>query len=84
MYVADSMNALNFYPHQVRFDPVRDPDCVRRHNWSPGYYEDADVSLEHHTGAPEGDVLMAEAETPSAPQDEKRTDQATDGELEPA
>ena len=84
MYVVDTLNALNNYPHQVRFEPVRDADCCRRHNWSPGYYGDADASLEHHAGAPVDAVLMAEETTPSAPQDENQVEQVTDGELEMA
>ena len=84
MYVADTLNALNNYPHQVRFEPVRNADCCRRHNWSPGYYEDADASLDHHVGAPADDIPMVEAETASAPRDEPRMEQATDGELETA
>lgn len=68
MYVTNIFNALNNYPHQLRFEPVRDADCVRRRNWSPGYYEDADAALDHHL---------------DAPAEEKEKEQAT-GELEMA
>lgn len=52
MYVIDSMNALNFYPHQLQFDTVyvRDRDNVRRHNWSPGYYDTAEGSWGRRPG----------------------------------
>lgn len=48
MYVALSINALNFYPHTLAFETVRQVDAVRRHNWSPGYYASGDdVSVGH-------------------------------------
>lgn len=53
MYVANSLASLNFYPHTVHFETVRDADNARRHNWSPGYYEDADAPLDHHVGSPD-------------------------------
>lgn len=83
MYVANSLNALNGYPHQLRFEPIRNADCVRRHNWSPGYYEDPDAALDHHVDAPSDDVLDATPATLEAAPDEKKK-QAIDGELETA
>ncbi|WP_413625321.1 hypothetical protein [Luteibacter sp. Lutesp34] len=48
MYVVLSMNALNFFPHTLAFETVRQVDAVRRHNWSPGYYAGGDdVSVGH-------------------------------------
>ncbi len=85
MYVSNIFNALNNYPHQLHFEPVRDADCVRRHNWSPGYYEDADAPLDHHLDAPADEAPIAAAPaTPEPARDEKRKEQATDGELETA
>lgn len=79
MYVANTLNALNDYPHQLRFEPIRDADCVGRHNWSPGYYEDADAVVDHHICGSEDDALVI-APAPTA----QRKEQATDGELEMA
>lgn len=47
MYVALTMNALNYYPHKLEFETARQ-DASRRHNWSPGYYGTSDdVALGH-------------------------------------
>jgi len=76
MYVADSLNALTFFPHQVHFETVRDADNARRHNWSPGYYEDADASLEHHVGSAAGVAAAA------PPLEATEKGQPVDGELD--
>lgn len=84
MYVSNVFNALNNYPHQLHFEPVRDADCVRRHNWSPGYYEDADEALDHHVGAPADEALAIAPAMPEPDRAERKMEQATDGELETA
>lgn len=85
MYVNKSLNALNEYPHTLRFEPIRNADMVRRHNWSPGYYEDTDEELDHHLDAPEDDILNAAPDTSEPAIDEnKKNEQATDGELDRA
>jgi len=78
MYVANSLNSLNYYPHQVHFETVRDVDNIRRHSWSPGYYEDEEGSLDHHLASPEDGTPEAMPVTPLEATDGNT---AIDGEL---
>jgi len=66
MYVANTLKSLSYYPHQVHFETVRDVDNIRRHNWSPGYYEDDDGSLDHHLASPEDATPVADPTLPAA------------------
>ena len=67
MYVALTLNALNYYPHTLEFETVRHVDAVRRHNWSPGYYATGDdVSVGHCLAALAAGEL-AQAGSPAEP-----------------
>jgi hypothetical protein len=64
MYVALTMNALNYYPHKLEFETVRHADAVRRHNWSPGYYATSeDAALGHSLD----EIAASELAQPGSP-----------------
>ncbi|SEM41599.1 hypothetical protein SAMN02800694_0999 [Luteibacter sp. UNCMF331Sha3.1] len=65
MYVANTLKSLSYYPHQVHFETVRDVDNIRRHNWSPGYYEDDDGSLDHHLASPDDGTSVDDPMSPA-------------------
>ncbi|HEY4293294.1 hypothetical protein [Luteibacter sp.] len=67
MYVALTMNALNYYPHKLEFETVRHEDAVRRHNWSPGYYGTSDDLVPGHCLGEIAAGDCAEPRTPAEP-----------------
>jgi hypothetical protein len=77
MYVALTMNALNYFPHTLPFETVR-PDAIRRHNWSPGYYGTSDDSLGHCLD----EIATSDLAQPAGPTAPRRA--APDADLEVA
>jgi len=67
MYVALTLNALNYYPHTLEFETVRHVDAVRRHNWSPGYYATGDDASVGHCLDEIAAGELAQAGSPDEP-----------------
>ena len=79
MYVALTLNALNYYPHTLEFETVRHVDAIRRHNWSPGYYATSeDVSVGHCLD----EIAAGELAQPGSPAEPRQA--SPDADLETA